>query len=144
MSLRNVFAKAVPMNLLRRAGWMLLLVFAGFAVAAAARSHHHQPAAPATQATVRVEQLPAEAQATLARIHAGGPFPYAKDGAVFGNYEGLLPQQPRGWYHEYTVVTPGAHNRGARRIIAGGRDPARAQHYWYTGDHYQSFREIIE
>lgn len=81
--------------------------------------------------------LPAQARQTLALIARGGPFPHPQDGAVFGNYEGRLPPQPRGWYHEYTVDTPGASHRGTRRIITGGVPP-RA--YWYTADHYASFR----
>jgi guanyl-specific ribonuclease Sa len=83
--------------------------------------------------------LPAEAADALARIAAGGPFEHAQDGTVFGNYEGLLPRQPRGYYHEYTVETPGARTRGARRIITGGTPP---QVYYYTDDHYRSFRRI--
>lgn len=83
-------------------------------------------------------QLPPEARETLALIRAGGPFPYARDGAVFGNREARLPKQPRGYYREYTVRTPGARDRGARRIVAG-----RAGEYYYTADHYRSFRRII-
>ncbi|GLQ46294.1 ribonuclease [Dyella lipolytica] len=81
--------------------------------------------------------MPPEACDTLARILQGGPFPYSQDGVVFGNYEGLLPQQPRGYYHEYTVETPGASNRATRRIITGGTPP---QVFYYTGDHYRSFQ----
>ena len=83
--------------------------------------------------------LPAGVADTLARIAAGGPFEHSQDGTVFGNYEGLLPHQPRGYYHEYTVETPGARTRGARRIITGGTPP---QVYYYTDDHYRSFRRI--
>lgn len=89
--------------------------------------------------TVHVVELPPEAHRTLALIKRGGPFPYAKDGSVFGNREGRLPQQQRGYYREYTVPTPGSRDRGARRIVAGqGGD------YWYTVDHYRSFRRIRE
>jgi ribonuclease T1 len=87
--------------------------------------------------TVALRDLPREAQATVALIERGGPFPYAQDGVTFGNRERLLPTHPRGWYHEYTVPTPGSDDRGARRIIVG-RDGGR----FYTGDHYASFREI--
>ena len=100
-----------------------------------------------SEATVAVNDLPREAQATLALIKAGGPFPYAKDGTVFGNYERILPRQKRGYYTEYTVKTPGLRNRGPRRIIAGKGttgDPATSGEYWYTADHYQSFRRIKE
>lgn len=89
--------------------------------------------------TVMLANLPMEAQATYKLIQAGGPFPYAKDGVVFGNYEGALPKQKRGYYHEYTVKTPNARNRGARRIITGGTPPTA---YYYTEDHYQSFTQI--
>ena len=83
--------------------------------------------------------LPAEARQTLALIKAGGPFPYQQDGRVFGNREGLLPKRERGYYREYTVKMPGAKDRGARRIVAG-----RGAEYYYTDDHYRSFRRIIE
>jgi ribonuclease T1 len=81
--------------------------------------------------------MPPEACQTLTLILQGGPFPYSQDGVVFGNYEGLLPQQPRGYYHEYTVDTPDARNRGTRRIITGGNPPTV---FYYTGDHYRSFQ----
>jgi ribonuclease T1 len=87
--------------------------------------------------TVRSAELPAQARSVLTLIDAGGPFPYPQDGTVFGNLEGLLPKHPRGWYHEYTVPTPGSRDRGARRIIAG-QDGAR----YYTADHYESFARI--
>ena len=85
--------------------------------------------------------LPKEGQSTLMLIKQGGPFPYAKDGAVFGNYERRLPMQKRGYYHEYTVKTPKARNRGARRIIAGGQAMTSGE-YYYTDDHYNSFKKI--
>jgi ribonuclease T1 len=87
----------------------------------------------------RVSGLPAEAQQTLVLIRSGGPFPYARDGVEFRNREGLLPKRGRGYYREYTVKTPGAKDRGARRIVAG-----QAGEYYYTDDHYRSFRRIIE
>jgi ribonuclease T1 len=87
--------------------------------------------------TVAPADLPVEAQRVLGLIDSGGPFPYAQDGTVFGNVERLLPSHPRGWYHEYTVPTPGSRDRGARRIIAG-QDGAR----YYTGDHYESFARV--
>lgn len=92
---------------------------------------------------ISLHQLPPEARTTLDRIRRGGPFPYAKDGTVFGNREGRLPRRPRGYYSEYTVRTPGARDRGARRIIAGG-DPIASGEYWYTDDHYQTFQRIRE
>lgn len=95
------------------------------------------------QESIAASALPPEARATVVLIKRGGPFPYAKDGSVFGNYEQQLPRQKRGYYHEYTVPTPGARNRGARRIIVGGRPPQGAD-YFYTADHYTSFRRIKE
>lgn len=97
--------------------------------------------------TIAVANLPVEAQQTLALIKAGGPFPYAKDGSVFGNYEKLLPKQRRGYYREYTVPTPGLRNRGPQRIIAGlgtTGNTATSGEYWYTPDHYRSFKKIKE
>ena len=83
--------------------------------------------------------LPAEAHPVLDRIANGAAHPYRQDGSVFQNREGRLPQQARGYYREYTVPTPGSDTRGARRIIAGGNPPVE---YWYTGDHYGSFRRF--
>ena len=83
--------------------------------------------------------LPPEARTTLDLIARGGPFPHSQDGVVFGNYEHLLPEQPRGYYHEYTVETPSASTRGTRRIITGGTPP---EIYYYTDDHYRSFRSF--
>ena len=88
---------------------------------------------------VAVAELPAQARETLELIRRGGPFPYERDGAAFGNFEKLLPLKERGYYREYTVNTPGAKSRGARRIVAG-----RGGELYYTGDHYQSFRRIRE
>ncbi len=84
-------------------------------------------------------ELPAQARETIALIRQGGSFPFDRDGTVFGNFEKRLPPQPRGYYREYTVRTPGAKNRGARRIVAG-----RGGELYYTDDHYQSFRRIRE
>ena len=91
--------------------------------------------------------LPQEARATLALVKQGGPFPYRRDGAVFRNFELRLPAKPRGYYREYTVRTPGARDRGARRIVAGagtGGDVRTSGEYYYTDDHYASFRRIRE
>jgi guanyl-specific ribonuclease Sa len=88
--------------------------------------------------------LPPEAHDVLGRIAHGGPFEYRQDGGVFQNRERRLPQQPRGYYREYTVETPGSRDRGARRIITGGGIPgeSRPREYWYTDDHYRSFRRF--
>jgi ribonuclease T1 len=99
---------------------------------------------PADQNTVGLSELPAEARQTKERILAGGPFPYTKDGTVFGNRERLLPREKRGYYREYTVKTPGAKNRGARRIVCGGEKPAAPDACYYTADHYASFRRIVQ
>jgi ribonuclease T1 len=88
-------------------------------------------------------ELPKEAKATLALIRSGGPFPYDKDGVMFGNREKVLPKQRRGYYSEYTVRTPGAKNRGARRLVVGG-EPKTSFEVYYTDDHYQSFKRIKE
>ncbi|MFK4070016.1 ribonuclease domain-containing protein [Streptomyces sp. NPDC029674] len=89
-------------------------------------------------ATVQADRLPAEARKTLRRIDDGGPFPYEKDGAVFGNFERELPRQKRGYYREYTVRTPGERDRGARRIVTGG-----GGEIYYTDDHYASFKAVL-
>lgn len=91
---------------------------------------------------VALAQLPEQAQQTYRLIRAGGPFPYDKDGTVFGNRERLLPRQSRGHYREYTVKTPGSRDRGARRIVCGGSEPRQPQACYYSADHYASFRLI--
>ena len=88
-------------------------------------------------------ELPIEARQTVVLIRRGGPFPFRKDGSVFGNYEGLLPKQKRGYYHEFTVKTPGVRHRGARRIVSGG-DPRTSGEDYYTDDHYATFKRIKE
>ncbi|MDZ7812463.1 MAG: ribonuclease [Ideonella sp.] len=88
--------------------------------------------------------LPVEAQHTERLILAGGPFPYGKDGTVFGNRERLLSRQARGYYREYTVPTPGARNRGARRIVCGGQQVQAPDACFYTADHYASFKRIVK
>ena len=88
---------------------------------------------------IEQKQLPKEALETIALMRKGGPFPYSRDGAAFGNREKLLPARERGWYREYTVKTPGERSRGARRIVAG-RDGT----LYYSDDHYRSFKRILE
>ena len=97
--------------------------------------------APSALPAVAAADLPSEARSTLTRIRDNGPFPYGRDGVPFGNRERILPPKPRGYYHEYTVPTPGARNRGARRIVCGGDTGTIAECY-YSDDHYQSFRRI--
>lgn len=97
----------------------------------------HASVAPLDTGTICHSVLPTEADNTLQLIKQGGPFPYPEDGEVFQNRESVLPQQPQGYYHEYTVKTPGSSNRGARRIVTGqdGTD-------YYTSDHYATFDSI--
>ncbi|MBL8524045.1 MAG: ribonuclease [Betaproteobacteria bacterium] len=92
-------------------------------------------------AVITVAELPKEGRDTLALIRKGGPFPYAKDGTTFSNRERVLPKQPRGVYREYTVKTPGARDRGARRIVCAGKPQSPC---YYTGDHYATFKIIKE
>ena len=94
--------------------------------------------------TVALLSLPVEAQQTRRLIDAGGPFPYRKDGVVFGNRERLLPRHERGFYREYTVPTPGSRDRGARRIVCGGEKVTAPDACYYTADHYASFKLITQ
>ena len=122
-------------------GWVAVVALLGFALVAAPSANARENAADRSE--IALAKLPAEARDVLLLIRAGGPFPYERDGVTFGNRERLLPAQRRGYYHEYTVTTPGAKNRGARRIICGGsrRTPEVC---YYTDDHYASFRRIRE
>ena len=132
--LRKVFAKA---------GWTGLL--AAVLLASPVLVHGKGPA-PSSDgaASVAVAELPPQGRQTYALIGKGGPFPYDKDGTVFGNRERLLPAQKRGYYREYTVRTPGSRDRGARRIVCGGQQPRTPDVCYYTDDHYASFRRIVE
>jgi len=85
-------------------------------------------------------ELPPEARQTLALIKQGGPYPFHKDGVIFGNYQHSLPEHARGYYREFTVPTPGIHSRGGRRIVVGGALPG--VEYFFTGDHYRTFKRI--
>lgn len=108
---------------------------AGFLAFAVSFSAFSFPGIPEIEAAA----LPPEARETIALIRKGGPFPHQRDGSTFGNREAILPGRERGWYREYAVRTPGAKDRGARRIVAG-RDGT----LYYTDDHYRSFRRILE
>ena len=101
-----------------------------------------EPASPSRATTVSLAELPRQGVETYHLILQGGPFPYEKDGVVFGNRERLLPAQKRGYYREYTVATPGARSRGTRRIVCGGA-PRTPDACYYTADHYASFRMIV-
>lgn len=118
------------MPVLRRVLWIVLFACVGCAAVSDARE-------PPAMHEVQVAELPIEARRTLELIKKGGPYPYKKDGTTFGNRERLLPQRDRGYYREFTVPTPGARDRGARRIVSG-----RNGEYYYTEDHYDSFRRI--
>jgi ribonuclease T1 len=96
---------------------------------------------PQTLTEIGFDELPKEAREVLERIRTGGPFHYERDGVVFGNREKILPPEPRGYYHEYTVRTPGVKSRGARRIVCGG-ERTSPEACFYSDDHYRSFRRI--
>lgn len=124
--------------------WGVAVVVAALGLAAGglAADVQARERAPAELSAVALAALPAEAQQTHRLVLAGGPFPYAKDGVVFGNRERLLPSKARGHYREYTVKTPGAAHRGARRIVCGGQPPTQPEACYYTADHYSSFKRI--
>jgi ribonuclease T1 len=88
---------------------------------------------------IAATELPKQAQETIALIKVGGPFPYSRDGIAFSNREKILPKEKRGYYKEYTVKTPGAKNRGARRIVTGSEGQ-----FYYSDDHYASFKRVLE
>jgi ribonuclease T1 len=133
--------------MLRAANWVGKLGLACFISLASLSGpslvHARTSGSVETQATVSVAELPRQGRETYQLILQGGPFPYDKDGSVFGNRERLLPLDRRGYYREYTVKTPGARNRGARRIVCGGQ-PRKPDACYYTADHYASFRKIVE
>jgi ribonuclease T1 len=122
------------------------LVLTGFILAAASVSGLVCARAPVVPpdnpSTISIAELPAQGSQTYALIARGGPFPYEKDGTVFGNRERLLPIKGRGYYREYTVSTPGLRHRGTRRIVCGGQ-PRTPDACYYTADHYASFRRIV-
>lgn len=122
------------MKAVTRAIAAILLGLLFVAPAALARS---ETPAEAALAEIAAAELPGEARESISLIRKGGPFPFPRDGAVFGNFEKRLPAKARGYYREYTVRTPGARDRGARRIVAG-----RDGELYYTDDHYQSFKRI--
>ncbi|MEU2675709.1 ribonuclease [Streptomyces sp. NPDC007107] len=110
---------------------LLSVLFVGGPVTASAAT----PPQAAAVGSICYSALPSQAHDTLDLIDAGGPFPYEQDGTVFQNREALLPSRSTGYYHEYTVITPGSSDRGARRIVTG----EQAQEDYYTADHYESF-----
>jgi ribonuclease T1 len=133
------------MTALRLALWLLVSAALALGTACARQEQADAERPSNAVADVALDALPAEARQTLVFIRQGGPFPYRKDGTTFRNRERLLPPRPRGYYTEYTVPTPGSRDRGARRIVAGSGDagnPATSGEYYYTDDHYRSFRRI--
>jgi ribonuclease T1 len=131
--------------MLRRSSWSSLVCAALVALLAAVPAPARE--SPDAVVEVTVTALPPEAAETLTLIKRGGPFHFRRDGVVFHNRERRLPVQPGGYYTEYTVRTPGRGDRGARRIIAGQGstgNPATAGEYYYTDDHYETFRRIRE
>ena len=140
---RGLWIGALLLGSVAAWGWSERAQHSDAAAGAPATAHEVvRPGRDAGRAGTRAPRagfLPAEADATLARIAAGGPFDHRQDGAVFENREGRLPARPRGYYHEYTVETPGSGDRGARRIVSGGNPPVE---YFYTADHYASFRRF--
>ena len=120
--------------------WLIVLLAVLWLPAGAqAQAHHTTQSAHADLAAISVAELPPEARDTLRAIKQGGPFAYPRDGVVFKNYERSLPKHPHGYYREYTVKTPGSHNRGIRRIISG-----KLNEYYYSADHYKTFKRILE
>lgn len=117
--------------------------FAALLVLCVAAGSLHAREYAAERNEIDVAKLPAEARAVLERVRSGAPHPYERDGVTFGNRERLLPERKRGYYHEYTVKTPGVQTRGARRVVCGGPRTAPEVCY-YTDDHYASFRRIRE
>jgi ribonuclease T1 len=121
--------------MMRKFVWgMLVILVAAFAAPSFSARTEQQRIG-----TVSASSLPREAQQTIAVIKKGGPYPYKRDGIVFGNFEKRLPPHPRGYYHEFTVPTPGSRDRAARRIISG-----KAGELYYTDDHYETFRRVLE
>ena len=118
---------------------VLVAVLLGFLFVAPPALARGEAPPTAVATGVAAAELPGEARQTIALIRKGGPFPYERDGTIFGNFENRLPAQPRGSYREYTVRTPGANSRGARRIVAG-----KGGELYYSDDHYESFRRIKE
>jgi ribonuclease T1 len=135
----SVMQGAVVQHMAKAVG--AVAVGAWLALAAPA-SQARGPLEAAPQDAVTLAELPAQARTTYRLILSGGPFPFDKDGTVFGNRERLLPAAKRGYYREYTVKTPWSRDRGARRIVCGGQPPTQPHACYYTSDHYNSFRKI--
>jgi ribonuclease T1 len=142
MLLKGVFMRVAQQALARR--WWFAMLMGFILLACTNLVQARSPQEVSVQATLLVSELPREGQKTYQTIRKGGPFPYEKDGTIFGNRERLLPREARGFYREYTVRTPGVRHRGARRIVCGGLVPAEPKACYYTEDHYASFRLIVD
>lgn len=136
-------ARSAWLGSVRRLGLASLIALSAVAAGGVQAKGVMNPATDGA-AVIALSTLPSEAQQTHRLIHAGGPFRYSKDGTIFGNRERLLPRRERGYYREYTVPTPGARNRGARRIVCGGTPPTHPEACYYTDDHYGSFKLIAQ
>lgn len=134
--------------MVRKWAWTAAWVVAAAAGTILVQARDVPPATPAlpsaTAQTIALSQLPPQGVEVMGLIRQGGPFPYDKDGTVFGNRERLLPAAQRGHYREYTVPTPGLGHRGARRIVCGGAQVRQPDACYYTADHYASFRRIVQ
>ncbi|MCI2420975.1 ribonuclease N [Saccharopolyspora sp. K220] len=114
---------------------LIALVVIGWFVRDYVGTQQEVPGAQSGLPVRELSALPPEVGQTWRLITKGGPFPFpGKDGSVFGNREGVLPRQDPGYYHEYTVPTPGSSDRGAQRLVTGAHSEI-----YYTGDHYESF-----
>lgn len=127
----------------RKTGFLCVLGLAFVLSPVAGHARKSPTTDSSTSSSIALTELPPQGRVTYALIREGGPFPYDKDGTVFGNRERLLPAHQRGYYREYTVKTPRSRNRGARRIVCGGK-PRAPDACYYTSDHYASFREIAD
>jgi ribonuclease T1 len=122
---------------------LVVALAVGYAVQGSGGGSHHparssSASASTTAGEVALSTLPPQVAATVGLIRSDGPFPYPRnDGVVFHNNEHVLPRQADGYYHEYTVPTPGSGDRGARRLITG-----RDGEFFYTDDHYETFRRV--
>jgi len=142
MLLKGVFMRVAQQALARRYWFTVLMGFILLACTFLVQARSPQEVQ--LQTTLLVTDLPREGQTTYQNIRKGSPFPFEKDGTVFGNRERLLPREARGFYREYTVRTPGVRHRGARRIVCGGPVPTEPNACYYTEDHYASFRLIVD
>jgi ribonuclease T1 len=142
MLLKGVFMRVAQQALARRYWFAVLMGFILLACTFLVQARSPQEVQ--LQTTLLVTDLPREGQTTYQNIRKGSPFPFEKDGTVFGNRERLLPREARGFYREYTVRTPGVRHRGARRIVCGGPVPTEPNACYYTEDHYASFRLIVD